>query len=78
MAEITLDGWDIALDVTVRRKTLRKLAAKVAPLVTAWYNEKWSLSANIVAVDFIQATGIVEVAIVWNDRRTSPCFSHAK
>lgn len=59
---------------TIENKSNRDMGAEVAPYVTMWYNEKWFATANIVLVDFIGATGIVEVALDWNKRRVSPCY----
>ncbi|XP_034941497.1 PI-PLC X domain-containing protein 1-like [Chelonus insularis] len=84
MAEITLDLWRIVGDAVVESlsasgtQSLRQLGVKVGPLITAWYNEFWFSTANIVAVDFLDATGIVEIAIDWNDRRVSPCYNYYK
>lgn len=56
--------------------SLRPLGLVIGPYITEWYNTLFHSSANIVAVDFIDATGIVEVALQWNDWRTSPCYYH--
>ncbi|KAK0079951.1 hypothetical protein PV325_000613 [Microctonus aethiopoides] len=60
--------------VRTNTTSLRPLGLVIGPYVTDWYNTLFHLSANIVAVDFIDATGIVEVALQWNDWRTSPCY----
>ncbi|XP_033208693.1 PI-PLC X domain-containing protein 1-like isoform X2 [Belonocnema kinseyi] len=70
MAELTPKAWDIFLD---RLGGLRKMAEDVDAKITMWYNTKWQHSANIVAVDFIKATGIVETALEWNERRFNSC-----
>ena len=70
MAELTPKAWDIFLD---RLGGLRKMADDVDGKITMWYDTKWQHSANIVAVDFIKATGIVETALAWNERRFSSC-----
>lgn len=74
MAEITLDATSIITDSIDHifgkgEKSLRQIAVQVGLLITAWYNERYFSSANIVAVDFLDATGIVEVAIQWNKMR---------
>ncbi|XP_043466497.1 PI-PLC X domain-containing protein 1-like [Leptopilina heterotoma] len=71
MAELTPKAWDIFLD---RLGGLRKMAEEVDAKITMWYNTKWQLSANIVSVDFIKATGIVEAALEWNIRRFNNTF----
>lgn len=74
MAAVTLDTTSIITDSVAHifgqgSNSLREIGTQVGPLLTAWYNENNYTSANIVAVDFIDATGIVPVAIYWNKIR---------
>ncbi|KAK0163055.1 hypothetical protein PV327_006766 [Microctonus hyperodae] len=78
MAQLTFDTWGIMKNVGAHftgqnASSILQLGAMVGPHITQWYSESFYTSANIVAVDFIDATGIVEVAIEWNDRKFSPC-----
>ncbi|KAH0553676.1 hypothetical protein KQX54_003394 [Cotesia glomerata] len=77
MAEITLDSSMILVDAALSyfgrgRKSLRELAVQTGPLVTMWYKKRHFKTANIVAVDFIDATGIIEVAI-WSNIYRAKC-----
>ncbi|CAD6201931.1 GSCOCG00002858001-RA-CDS [Cotesia congregata] len=74
MAAVTLDMTSIVTDSVAHffgqgSYSLREIGTQVGPLVTEWYNENYCSSANIVTVDFIDATGIVPVAIYWNKIR---------
>ncbi|KAK0072260.1 hypothetical protein PV326_000241, partial [Microctonus aethiopoides] len=78
MAQLTFDTWGIIKNTGAHytgqdTTSILKLGALVGPFVTQWYSESYYASANIVAVDFIDATGIVEIAIEWNERKFSPC-----
>lgn len=66
MAELTPDPWGI---ITDRYGGLRKMADSVNRSVTKWYFEELGPTANIVAVDFIRGTSIIDAAIYWNQRR---------
>ncbi|XP_065086822.1 PI-PLC X domain-containing protein 1 [Ochlerotatus camptorhynchus] len=66
MAELTPDPWGI---ITDRYGGLRKMADSVNRSVTKWYFEELGPTANIVAVDFIRGTSIVDAAIYWNQKR---------
>lgn len=70
MAELTPNTWDVILN---RLGGLRQMAERVNTNVTSWYATKWQRTANIVAVDFVRGSGIIETAIEWNDRRNSNC-----
>ncbi|XP_057339524.1 PI-PLC X domain-containing protein 1-like [Microplitis mediator] len=79
MAEMTLDAESVVSDSFAQlfgrgTESLFQLGVQVGPLLTEWYNQKYNSTANIVAVDFIDATGIVEVAIDANKLRASPYF----
>ncbi|KAK0162935.1 hypothetical protein PV327_006662 [Microctonus hyperodae] len=68
MAELTPTFFDV---ISNWLGGLRKMADRVDINITEWYNSKWHNTANIVAVDFIKATGIVNTAIKWNDERAA-------
>ncbi|XP_044581905.1 PI-PLC X domain-containing protein 1-like [Cotesia glomerata] len=70
MAQLTPTTLDVIFN---RLGGLRKMAENVDINITEWYSDEWQHTANIVAVDFIKATGIVETAIKWNDKRASGC-----
>ncbi|KAG5309829.1 PLCX1 protein, partial [Acromyrmex insinuator] len=70
MAELTPNTWDVILN---RLGSIRQMAENVNINVTNWYNSKWQSTANIVAVDFVRSSGIIETAIEWNERRNSHC-----
>ncbi|XP_074111827.1 uncharacterized protein LOC141535666 isoform X2 [Cotesia typhae] len=77
MAEITLDSSMITIDAALYyfgrgSESLRELAVQTGPLVTMWYKNKHFKTANIVAVDFIDTTGIIEVAI-WSNIYRAKC-----
>ncbi|XP_043466499.1 PI-PLC X domain-containing protein 1-like [Leptopilina heterotoma] len=48
---------------------IRRMAEVTNPKITGWYNGMWQHSANIVSVDFIKYSGIVDVALKWNSKR---------
>uniref|UniRef100_A0A182NME8 Phosphatidylinositol-specific phospholipase C X domain-containing protein n=1 Tax=Anopheles dirus TaxID=7168 RepID=A0A182NME8_9DIPT len=66
MAELTPDPWGV---ITDRYGGLRKMADSVNRFVTKWYFEELGPTANVVAVDFVRGTSIVEAAIYWNLKR---------
>lgn len=66
MAELTPNTLDVLLN---RLGGLRQMAHSVNINVTNWYSSIWQYTANIVAVDFVRSTGIVEAAIESNLRR---------
>ncbi|XP_058123524.1 PI-PLC X domain-containing protein 1 [Anopheles coustani] len=66
MAELTPDPWGV---ITDRYGGLRKMADSVNRFVTKWYFEDLGPTANVVAVDFVRGTSIVEAAIYWNLKR---------
>lgn len=70
MAQLTPSTFDVIFD---RLGGLRKMAESVDINVTEWYSEEWQRTANVVAVDFIKATGIVEIAIKENEKRAAGC-----
>ncbi|XP_076621706.1 PI-PLC X domain-containing protein 1 [Colletes latitarsis] len=70
MAELTMNVMDVIYN---RLGNLRDMAHRVNVNVTNWYSTVWQYSANIVAVDFVRGTGIVETAIKSNENRHLHC-----
>ncbi|XP_055611301.1 PI-PLC X domain-containing protein 1-like [Uranotaenia lowii] len=66
MAELTPDPWGV---ITDRYGGLRKMAESINRWVTKWYFEELGPTANIVAVDFIRGTSIIDAALYWNLKR---------
>lgn len=67
MAQMTPRTMDVILN---RLDGLRKMAHTVNGAVTMWFRGSWGRTCNIVAVDFLRSTGVVEAAIQWNKRRS--------
>ncbi|KAK0094593.1 hypothetical protein PV326_010507 [Microctonus aethiopoides] len=79
MAELTMDVHGVVTHAVAEafgldHTSLRKMGSSIGPYITQWYNEFFYHNASIVAVDYLNATGIVEVALEWNDRKFSPCY----
>ncbi|XP_076287640.1 PI-PLC X domain-containing protein 1 [Lasioglossum baleicum] len=70
MAELTAGFVDV---LSNRLGSLRDMAHRVNANITNWYSTVWQYSANIVAVDFVRSTGIVETAIKSNENRHLHC-----
>ncbi|XP_076757817.1 PI-PLC X domain-containing protein 1 [Xylocopa sonorina] len=70
MAELTATLSDI---ISNKLGTLRDMAYRVNLNVTNWYSTIWQHNANIVAVDFVRGTDIVDVAIEANENRHVHC-----
>lgn len=70
MAELTPTTFDVILN---NLGGLRRMADNININITNWYRDMWQDSANIVAVDFLRGTGIVETAIEANDKRFLYC-----
>ncbi|XP_043521310.1 PI-PLC X domain-containing protein 1-like [Frieseomelitta varia] len=70
MAELTSDFKHILFN---RLRNLREMAHKVNLNVTNWYSTIWQYTANIVSVDFVRSTDIVEIAIKSNENRHLYC-----
>ncbi|XP_035789073.1 PI-PLC X domain-containing protein 1-like [Anopheles albimanus] len=66
MAELTPDPWGV---ITDRYGGLRKMADSVNRFVSKWYFEDLGPTANVVAVDFVRGTSIIDAAIYWNLKR---------
>lgn len=76
MAEVTLNTSTVIMDaiadfVNAGSKSLREMAVQAGPFLTTWYDQEHYVTANILVVDFIDATGIVEIAIKYNKYRAS-------
>ncbi|KAG8258521.1 hypothetical protein J6590_029154 [Homalodisca vitripennis] len=65
MAELTPDKWAVLLDT---QGGLRAMAARTNMQVTDWFRHDWALYCNIVAVDFVRSSGIINIAIDSNLR----------
>ncbi|XP_044581460.1 PI-PLC X domain-containing protein DDB_G0269228-like [Cotesia glomerata] len=59
-------------------RTTRSSADIISPMLLEIYNEEYYDTANVIAVNFVDAVGIVDFAIEWNRRRTSSCYSYYK
>lgn len=70
MAELTADFTDILFN---RLGNLRNMAHSVNLNVSNWYSTIWQYTANIVAVDFVRGTDIVDIAIQSNKNRHLHC-----
>lgn len=66
MAELTPEAIDVLTNIY---GGLRNMANLVSASVTKLYHGDFGLGANIVAVDFYQATNLVQIAIDWNKRK---------
>lgn len=66
MAELTPDTWGVILD---KYGGLRKMADNVNWRISQLYRDELGATANIVAVDFIRGTSMMESAIAWNKRK---------
>lgn len=80
MAELTMDVYGVLTHAIadafgMDHTSLRQMGSSIGPHITQWYNEFFYRKASIIAVDYLNATGIVEVALEWNDRKFSPCYS---
>lgn len=49
--------------------SLRHMAHSTNHNVTEWYQGDWGAQCNIVSVDFLRSSAIVNTAINWNLRR---------
>ncbi|KAK0157139.1 hypothetical protein PV327_011364 [Microctonus hyperodae] len=74
MSDNTIISHAIAEVLGIGKWSLRQMASSTGPHVTQWYNEFLYENASIIAVDYLNATGIVEVALEWNDRKFSSCY----
>lgn len=66
MAELTPNTWDVLTD---RFGGLRKMADQTNREVSRWYIEEWPTTTNIVAVDFVRGTNLMETSILWNAKK---------
>lgn len=66
MAELTPNTWDV---ITDRFGGLRLMADQANRHISRWYIEEWGLMTNIVAVDFIRGTNLMETALYWNRKK---------
>uniref|UniRef100_A0A0A9X7M8 PI-PLC X domain-containing protein 3 n=2 Tax=Lygus hesperus TaxID=30085 RepID=A0A0A9X7M8_LYGHE len=68
MAELTPTAWEL---ITDELGGLRTMMDTCNHNVTDWFRDKWGLTTNAVAVDFIRSTGIVSAAIRWNNAKAA-------
>lgn len=66
MAELTPTAWDVFSD---KLSGLRQMADNANREVSRWYLEEWSHLANIVAVDFVRGTNLMETSLMVNAKR---------
>ncbi|XP_050319000.1 PI-PLC X domain-containing protein 1 [Bactrocera neohumeralis] len=66
MAELTPDTWGVILD---KYGGLRKMADQVNWRISELYRDELGANANIVAVDFIRGTSLMDIALEWNKRK---------
>lgn len=66
MAELTPDAWGV---ITDKYGGLRKMADDINWRVSDLYRNDLSPTTNIVSVDFMRGTNIVELAINWNRKK---------
>lgn len=67
MAELTPNTWDVLTD---RFGGLRKMADQTNREISRWYiDDEWAPLANIVAVDFVRGTNLMETAMHWNSKK---------
>ncbi|XP_063976403.1 PI-PLC X domain-containing protein 2-like [Diachasmimorpha longicaudata] len=70
MAELTHNVGSVVTDLTpLTDNSIRAWADEAGEFIPEWYHEEFNASANIVAVDFLHASGIVDLAIWWNEKR---------
>lgn len=66
MAELTPTAWDVFSD---KHSGLRQMSDRTNCEVSRWYIEEWADVANIVAVDFVRGTNLMETSILANTMR---------
>lgn len=69
MAELTPTAWDVFSD---KHSGLRQMADNTNFEVSRWYMEEWADVANVVAVDFVRGTNLMETSLFANARRSKP------
>ncbi|KAK0077429.1 hypothetical protein PV325_003964, partial [Microctonus aethiopoides] len=77
MAELTMNTYEIithsiAEAFGMEHTSLRQKASLIGPHVTQWYNKFFYENASIIAVDYLNATGIVESGGNTTDDGDSP------
>lgn len=68
MAEMTANVFGVVLD---KWGGLRRMADEINLKVSELYRHELAATANIVAVDYLRGTSIVETAINWNKNKFS-------
>lgn len=70
MAELTPTPLDVIFN---RGDGLRHMSSMVNKLLFKWFaTPEWGGNFNIVAVDFLQSTNIIDAAIHWNMKKIIP------
>lgn len=69
MAELTPTPWDVLTD---KLGGLRRMADETNRIVSPRYEASWGAEANVVAVDFVRGTTLMESSLRWNARRSVP------
>lgn len=68
MAEMTPTAWDVFSD---HHSGLRQMADLTNREVSRWYSDEWSDVANVVAVDFVRGTNLIETSLLANAKRSA-------
>ena len=72
MAELTPTPLDVIFN---RGDDLRPMSSIVNTLFFKWLAmQEWGENFNIVAVDFLQSTNIIDAAIHWNMKKIIPSY----
>jgi len=72
MAELTPTPLDVIFN---RGDGLRHMSSIVNKLLFKWFaTPEWGENFNIVAVDFLQSTNIIDAAIHWNTKKIIPSY----
>lgn len=67
MGEMTPRSGEVFLNLN---GGLRKMSSTVNTEINTWFGQKEFIDkCNIVAVDFIQSTDIVDAAVYWNSKK---------
>lgn len=63
---MTPTPWDVLTD---KYNGLRTMADETNRQVSLWYDREWGADANIVAVDYVRGTTLMESSLRWNRMR---------
>lgn len=74
MAELTPTPLDVIFN---RSYGLRHMSSIINEYLFKWFsNPEWGKNFNIVAVDFLQSTNIIDAAIHWNTKKSFRSISN--